>query len=395
MIARDLQPISIVEDRGFIALLKILDPRYQIPSRKKMMECTINNMYAECKAKVMTKLQHANHVILTTDMWTSRSIEAYLTVTCHFIDNWQMQDFVLETCHFSVQHTADNISAELKRIAEEWGITQKVLAVVTDNGANMVAAVHKAGWRHYPCFAHTLNLVVKDAIKESPETVHLLEKCRSIVSFFHHSTKATEKLKQIQNQLKVAEHKLIISVETRWNSAFYMLERLHEQIDPVTTALCLLGKSDLCFTTEERSVIHLTIEALKPFEEATREVSAEKYTSVSKVIPLVSLLLKASAATERQGSSFAKELAQQCQRRFCGIETKHSLGASTFLDIRFKHLAFRDKDHVEAVKKRLLSEMRDVHLSYLNIYPKVCVSTCKLCIIRDSSNDPMYCIIYS
>ncbi|XP_077096440.1 E3 SUMO-protein ligase ZBED1-like [Siphateles boraxobius] len=363
MIARDLQPISLVEDRGFIALVKILDPRYQIPSRKKLMECTINNMYGECKANVMTTLQHANHVILTTDMWTSRSTEAYLTVTCHFIDNWQMENFVLETCHFSVQHTADNISAELKRIAEEWGITQKVLAVVTDNGANMVAAVHKAGWMHYPCFAHTLNLVVKDAIKASPETVHLLEKCRSIVSFFHHSTKATEKLKQIQNQLKVAEHKLIISVETRWNSAFYMLERLHEQIDPVTTALCLLGKSDLCFTTEERSVIHLTIEALKPFEEATREVSAEKYTSVSKVIPLVSLLLRASAATERQGSSFATELAQQCQRRFRGIETIHSLGASTFLDIRFKHLAFRDKDHVEAVKKRLLSEMRDVHLA--------------------------------
>ncbi len=64
-----------------------------------------------------------------------------------------------------------------------------------------------------------------------------------------------------------------------------MLERLHEQMDPVTTALCLLGKSDLCFTNEERSVIHLTIEALKPFEEATREVSAEKHISISKSFP--------------------------------------------------------------------------------------------------------------
>lgn len=95
-----------------------------------------------------------------------------------------------------------------------------------------------------------------------------------------------------------------------------------------------------------------------PFAEATHEVSAEKYISVSKVIPLVSLLLGATAASERQGSSFATELAQ---RRFRGIETLHSLTASTFLDIRFKHLAFRDKDHVEAVKKRLLSEMQDVH----------------------------------
>lgn len=118
--------------------------------------------------------------------------------------------------------------------------------------------------------------MVKDAIKVFPEIFHLLQKCRTIVSFFHHSTKETEKLKQILKQLKVTEHKLIISVETRWNSAFYMLERLQEQMDPVTTALCLLGKSELCFTNEEQSVIHLTIEALKPFEEATREVSAKK-----------------------------------------------------------------------------------------------------------------------
>uniref|UniRef100_A0A672ST01 HAT C-terminal dimerisation domain-containing protein n=1 Tax=Sinocyclocheilus grahami TaxID=75366 RepID=A0A672ST01_SINGR len=349
MIVRDLQPISVVEDRGFIALVKTLDQHYQIPNRKKLMEGTINNMYEDCKAKVMATLQNENHVILTTDMWTSRSTEVYLTVSCHFINNWQMQEFMLETCHFSAQHTDDNISAELKRIAEEWGITEKVLAVVTDNGANMVSAVHKAGWKHYPCFAHTLNLVVKDAIKASPEIFHLLEKCRSIVSFFHHSTKATEKLKQIQKQLKVTEHKLIISVETRWSSAFYMLERLHEQMDSVTTALCLLEKSDLCFTNEERS--------------ATREVSAEKHISISKVIPPISLLLRATAASERQGCSFATELAQQCQRRFRGVETIHSLAASTFLDMRFKHLAFRDKDHVEAVKKQLLSEMQDVHLA--------------------------------
>lgn len=79
-------------------------------------------MYGDCKAKVMATLQQANHVILTTDMWTSRSTEAYLTVTCHFIDNWQMQECVR---NLPFHCTADNISAELKRIAEEWGITQK------------------------------------------------------------------------------------------------------------------------------------------------------------------------------------------------------------------------------------------------------------------------------
>lgn len=58
-----------------------------------------------------------------------------------------------------------------------------------------------------------------------------------------------------------------------------------------------------------------------PFEEVTREVPAEKYVSMSKVIPLVSLL-KEAAATEHEctGSSFSAELAKQTQHRFIGIE---------------------------------------------------------------------------
>ncbi|MBN3283372.1 ZBED4 protein, partial [Polyodon spathula] len=288
MIVMDLQPISIVEDRGFNAFVKTLDPRYKIPSRKCLMEGTIADMYKDCQDKARANCQRAHSVVLTTDMWTSRSIEAYLTVSCHFIDNWQMQEFVLETDRLRMQ---------------------------------------------------------PHGIKAVPEVVQLLEKCSSIVSFFHHSTKATKKLKQIQKQLKVAEHKLIQSVETRWNSVFYMLERLHEQREAVTTALCLLGKNTLCLSIEELFMIHLTIEALRPFKEATREVSAKKHVFVSKVIPLVSLLLRAAAAIERQGSSLAAELGLQCQSRFRGIETFHSLAA----------------DNVETMKKRMLTEMQEVH----------------------------------
>lgn len=54
-----------------------------------------------------------------------------------------MQSCNLTTIHVAVQHTADNISELLTEITDEWGITSKVHAVVTDNGANMVSAVLK------------------------------------------------------------------------------------------------------------------------------------------------------------------------------------------------------------------------------------------------------------
>ena len=94
-------------------------------------------------------------------------------------------------------HTAENIAASFRKTAEEWGISRKVVAMVTDNAANVVAAVRHTGWTHVPFFAHTLNLAVSEAIKADTKIHQLRKSCRDIVSFFHHSVKASEKLKEI------------------------------------------------------------------------------------------------------------------------------------------------------------------------------------------------------
>lgn len=91
MIVRDLQPMSVEEDDEFQASVKALDPRYKLPSRKKMTETYLVNMFDESKEKVRATLQNAPSVVLTTDMWTSVSTEAYMTVTRHVIENWQMK----------------------------------------------------------------------------------------------------------------------------------------------------------------------------------------------------------------------------------------------------------------------------------------------------------------
>lgn len=360
MIVRDLQPLSIVEDEGFQGFVRALDPSYELPSRKQMAETYMVNMFDECKGKVRESLQNAPSVVLTTDMWTTESTKVHMTVTSHVIQNWQLRELVLETHSSSGKPTADNISSELKRMSDEWGISEKVVAVLTDNSENMIAAVHKAGWRHYPCFAHTLNLVVKDSLKAVPEVVQVVKKSSTIVTFFYCNTNAMEKLMTVQKQLKVSEDKLIQSVDTYWKSVFYMLERLFEQNEAVTKALCLLKKRELCLDTEELSLINQTLDTLRPLVEVTQEVSSEKQGSASKVIPLLSLLHRAVAACEHQGSYLATQLAQQCQQRFKGIETIPGLAASTFLDVRFKQLGFRDKDNVEAVIKQLLTEMQNV-----------------------------------
>ena len=49
MIALDLQPFSIVEDRGFKELVLYFDPRYTMPSRKYFSETVIPGMYDRCE----------------------------------------------------------------------------------------------------------------------------------------------------------------------------------------------------------------------------------------------------------------------------------------------------------------------------------------------------------
>lgn len=93
--------------------------------------------------------------------------------------------------------------------------------------------------------------MVKDSLKAVPGLLEIQEKSSAIVSFFHHSTAAISKLKEIQKQQNFPEQKLLLSVETRWNSTFYMWERLSEQKDAVTSVLYLLGESSLCLSQEE------------------------------------------------------------------------------------------------------------------------------------------------
>lgn len=57
-----MQPFSIVENKGLLRLLKHLEPRYTIPSRKSFSNKTINDMYNEITEEVKLELGEAKHL---------------------------------------------------------------------------------------------------------------------------------------------------------------------------------------------------------------------------------------------------------------------------------------------------------------------------------------------
>ena len=127
-----------------------------------------------------------------------------------------LKSAVLATTNLTNYHTAENIAKELKHIINEWNIMNKVVAVVTDNAAYVVASVRLNGWKHIPCFAHTLNLVVQDSLAVNPTLSGIQKKCHDIESYFHHRCKATERLtlNSIQTRLNLDKHRLVQDVQT-------------------------------------------------------------------------------------------------------------------------------------------------------------------------------------
>lgn len=241
--------------------------------------------------------------------------------------------------HVDKSHTADNLRDFLFNIVDLWNIRNKITAVVTDNGANIVKAVGPDGcnWRRVPCFAHTLSLAVKGAIEKNVDIKLILDRCRAIVTFFHHSTPATLKL----SELCVNLTKKVLQQEgsTRWNSTLIMVRSLMELRVPVIDTLKILDRQDLLFEDFDWETLAGVIEVLTPFEETTTDLSSQYYPSISKVIPSIKILQRrlADVITTEYNPwliNLIGDLRTNVAERFISAERETSYLITTFLDPR-------------------------------------------------------------
>lgn len=273
MIALDLQPFSVVDDKGFRSFVKALVPSYVLPNRKTLSGTLLPQLYDNIKAELMIKVSNASAVCLTTDCWTSHTTTSFMAVTCPYVDdNFKLVSSLLDCFPFTERHTADNLSVELSKICEEWGITNRVVACISDNASNIKAAIRKVGWKYLACFAHTLNLIVRESLKSIQETVTKVKN----IEFVNRSTVATERLKATQRQMGLEELRLKQDVATRWNSTYCMLRRFLDLKEAIIATLALVNPNLPTLTLDEWEVIKNACDILKPFEEVTMEISADR-----------------------------------------------------------------------------------------------------------------------
>ena len=105
-----------------------LEPSYAIPS-KKQFTVLIQHKHDLAKEELQLKMKgKAIGMALTSDIWTSVAVEAYMTVTVHYINpDWILASLVLETFSYPERHTGINIAKKLQELAQRLEISENVI----------------------------------------------------------------------------------------------------------------------------------------------------------------------------------------------------------------------------------------------------------------------------
>lgn len=103
--------MHFIEGEGFKELMRTLEPGYTIPNKETVMH-VVDAKYTSTRAEIYQAIQKCEAVSLTTDIWTSLQMEAYLTVTAHFItEDWRLESFVLETEKMEGSHSRSHCAS--------------------------------------------------------------------------------------------------------------------------------------------------------------------------------------------------------------------------------------------------------------------------------------------
>jgi len=263
-----------------------IEARYSLPSDRYFSDTLIPEMYAKVKEKVTSLIKEQGHVSITTDLWSSIAQDSYLSLTAHFINsNHERQQACLHAVPFDGSHTGERIASMITNCLQAWGIAEKLHVVVRDNGSNFVAGLREGNVPNIPCLVHTLQLVVKDDCLAQPCVSALTAMARKLVGHYKHSNIACKTLQKIQEQLGCPKHRLIQDEPTRWNTTFYMLERLVEQRKAITASNVELD-NPVELHASHWAIAEKAVKALQVYEEATHEAS-DNYSSAAIVIPIV------------------------------------------------------------------------------------------------------------
>lgn len=332
--------LSVTDNEHFKRFVRDLDPKFTLPSRKHLSSTLIPAAFQDKKSAVMKLIGEARFVSLTVDIWTDRVMHSYLAVTCHLFANIKPMSGLLQFIPIDGSHTGQRIAEHIHMVIEEFNLDGKVSFVVSDNASNMrkafdvlkvlqgqedeaddlinqdddedeeneidnenlwqdldendarevSAVLYQNCIKRLSCFAHTMQLVVRDGISKLTTATGMLAKISKLASLVHQSAL----FKSAFEAKFGVEGKSIPSINaTRWNSLFMQLRSVAE-LDQIKLVEVLKESNhqNLILTARELGSLQEVVEILQPFAEATDLCQGQNYATLGCVVPCVVSLHK-------------------------------------------------------------------------------------------------------
>ncbi|KAG7168391.1 Transposable element Hobo transposase-like 2, partial [Homarus americanus] len=183
--------------------------------------------------------------------------------------------------------------------------------------------------QHIPCFAHMLQLVIKDGLKNATQLNRILDKTAKIVSYVRRSTVATELLEG-ENRVEAAN-------VTRWNSQVKMVRSVlalpEDKFSLLKEDVTLLG-------AYEKNMLQDIV------QEATDYAQRQNTVSASKVVTRVrGPRQRLEQRKSKYNNNFVAALKSSPGKRLTQYEASKQFGVAAVPDPHFK--ARWCQDHME------------------------------------------------
>jgi hypothetical protein len=315
----DYQALSVVERPAFKDMIASISPNLKVPPRKKIV-ARLDELEARARDSIVEALL-GQFIAITADAWSSPALDAFLSLTAHYIDkNFNPATLPLECSPFSGSHTAERIYEKLQQLCNRNGISEDyVSAIVADNAANQKKAGELAPYDSLGCAPHTLQLTVK-LILDDPVCSAILKKCRKIVSAFKHSALKNEELREEQERFGLALRRLLADVKTRWSSTYMSVDIMCDNQKPIDV-VCMRHadpQTDIALSRHKSKV-----RAASRLTTAATAVAAAAVASTAKETPAAAV----SEAATIAAAAAAATTARAVTRLFSGAAQELAPGA--------------------------------------------------------------------
>ncbi|XP_074524912.1 zinc finger BED domain-containing protein 4 [Halichoeres trimaculatus] len=360
MLALTNLPLSFVDSVGFRRFMKVVEPKYDVPSRTTKVRTVIPEVHYSVKKHVSSLLCNAPFISFTTDIWSSSvSAVSLISQTARWIDaDFQPHSIMLHAKEFSGSHTGQANAEKFEEMFNTWNIPKEAVHVVLrDNAKNIIKGMDEAELPSLPCVAHTLQLTVNEGLLAQKAVSDAVAIGRKIVGYFQHSPLAYSKLQDIQTDMHKPVKRLAQNVPTRWNGTLYLMRSLIEQKQAIGV---YRTENKLRLSVNQWSLFEKAIKLLEPFEELTRQVSSTD-SSAADVIPAITTLLRVleeDCEEDRGVGSMNHTLLQVARRRFADIERNSLYSFASILDPRYKGCYFSEESAAREAKTMLVQELQ-------------------------------------